>query len=94
MMHSVRSSEQTLIDGDCKFLDQMPDGWFVLSINPNEEDWLEWSALVTDVDPDCDDLKWWRRDRINSSTFVRIPGKHETLEAACDAFEAMIATRH
>jgi hypothetical protein len=55
---------------------------------------LEWSALVTDADPDSDDLTWWLRDRTNDNTFVRIPGQHETYEAARDAFKAMTATQH
>jgi hypothetical protein len=33
--HTTRSrSEQLLTEGGCKFLDQLPAGWFVLSINP------------------------------------------------------------
>jgi hypothetical protein len=94
MMHSVRSSEQDLIDGGCKFLDQMPTGWFVLNVMPLEEDGRDWCALVTDVDPDTDDLSWWLRDPTNDNTFVRIPGQHETWEAARDALEDLLATRH
>jgi len=89
-----RSRLKTMVDDGTKFLDQMPDGWIVLNIHPNEEEGLEWSAIVTDTDPDGDELAWRFRDPANGNTFVRIPGRHETYEAACDAFEAMIATRH
>lgn len=83
-----------MIDDGAKFLDQLPDGWLVLRVMPLEEDGREWWALVTDVNPDTDNLSWWLRNRSNDETFIRIPGEHETYEAACDAFEVMTATRH
>jgi hypothetical protein len=90
----ARSRLETMVGDGAKFLDRLPAGWFVLDIYPNEEEGLDWSALVTDADPDGDDLAWSLRDRSNDNTFVRIPGRHETWEDACDAFEAMIAPRH
>jgi hypothetical protein len=48
----------------------------------------DWVALMVDVHPD--DL-----DRpARQSCWVRIPGKHRNQNAAWDALEDMIATRH
>jgi hypothetical protein len=52
----------------------------------------DWSAPMVDVDPDTDDYRMrWRRV---SECFVRIPGKHRSRDAACEALENMMATRH
>jgi hypothetical protein len=47
----------------------------------------DWVALMIDVHPD--DL-----DRTTRSGWVRIPGKHRNKDAAWEALENLLATRH
>jgi hypothetical protein len=68
----------------------------------------DWSALMIDVDPDelknciCDfpalfyvNPKEYRPGgRAAHQCFVRIPGKHSSRDAAYDALEDMMSTRH
>jgi hypothetical protein len=92
-----------------EYLDLPPAEWFVLDVmkteNARKRDWL---AFMIDVPPD--DLKHclcktaflyvdpndYRPDgsRTAREAWVRIPGKHRNREAAWDALQNMIATRH
>jgi hypothetical protein len=47
-------------------------------------------ALMVDVDPGDKAA----RDRQRQSCWLPISGKHRDRDAACDALEAMLATRH
>ena len=91
-------------------LDSPPPGWFVLDVIPKEERGrvCDWVALMVDVDPD--DLKTCTCDfpalfyvhpkdyrpgnRTARQCWVNIRGKHRNRDAAFDALEATIATRH
>lgn len=82
---------------------RFPPGWFVLAVmhkgDPEDpfRDYRRgdgmrfgWSALLIDVDPDlyCSGLA-----RSSGSKWLDL-GKHKTRRAACEALEAMMATRH
>jgi hypothetical protein len=74
-----------------KWLDRPPAGWFPLDVmkagnNRRKQDWV---ALMIDVHPD--ELK--HRHMVREA-WVRIPGKHRSRDAAWDAFQDMIETRH
>ena len=89
-------------------LDRPPSGWFALDVMRKEGSKLEWVALMIDVHPD--ELKdhlckiaflyvhpnEYRPDgsRTAREAWVRVPGKHRDKDAAWDALENMIATRH
>jgi hypothetical protein len=89
-----------------EFLDRPPAGWFTLEIFREGE--RRWLALMIDVHPD--DLKNCLCDfpallfvspddyrpghRTARQTWVRVPGKHRSRDAAWDALEEMMATRH
>jgi hypothetical protein len=83
-------------DAEVEYLDQPPAHWFVLDVMPTSDcrpgHLRDWSALMVDVDPYTDDFRMWSR-RV-SERFVRIPGKHRSRDAACEALENMMATRH
>jgi hypothetical protein len=72
-----------------QWVDLPPPGWFVLDVMKiTDARKLDWCALMIDVDPDemqhcpC------------KSAFFCIPGKHRNRDAAWDALEDMLATRH
>jgi hypothetical protein len=72
-----------------KYLDRLPPNLFVLDVmreKPRKQDWV---ALMIDVHPD--ELK--HRHMVREA-WVRIPGKHRSRDAAWDAFQDMIETRH
>jgi hypothetical protein len=72
-----------------EYLDRPPSGeWFVLNVMRTEWRKWDWLALMIDVHPD--ELK----HRLYKSALVRIPGKHRNRDAAWDALENMLATRH
>ena len=71
-----------------EFLDRPPTGWFVLDVMRCEARKRNWVALMIDVDPD--ELGSRRARQV----FVRIPGKHRNRDAAWDALEELVATRH
>ena len=71
-----------------EYLDRPPAGWFVLSVVKQRGG--DWIALMINTDPD--DFHAWRGP--TRECWVRIPGKHRSGDAACDALEASIATRH
>jgi hypothetical protein len=91
-----------------KYLDRPPAGWFALDVMRKEARKWDWVVLMIDVDPD--DLKGYVCDfpalfyvhpkdyrpgeRKAQQRWVRVPGKHRNHDAAWDAVEEMIATRH
>jgi hypothetical protein len=91
-----------------EYLDRPPAGWFVLDVMRKDERKLDWVALVVDVVPDqlkhclCETAflyvhpNEYRPDgnRTAHEAWVRVPGKHRNRDAAWDALENMIATRH
>jgi hypothetical protein len=75
-------------------LDRPPRGWYVRIVVPRDdtEGCQDWTALMFDVDPNSDN---YRKDgRAVRECWVRIAGKHKSHAAACEALEAMMATRH
>jgi hypothetical protein len=76
-----------------EYLDRPPVGWFALDVMRKESRKWDWCALMIDVHPD--ELKHCLCEgRTVRNAFVRIPGKHGNWDAAWDALENMIATRH
>lgn len=90
-------------------LDSAPHGWFPLSVMKagDGRKW-DWVALMISVHPEelknciCDFPALFTVNpddyrpgsRIAKQCFVRIPGKHRDRDAAYNALENMIATRH
>jgi hypothetical protein len=76
------------------FLDRLPPGWFTLAVMKaafSGRKW-DWCAFIIDVDPDE-----FKRDgfyKAPQEAWVRIPGKHRSLDDAWDAWDDMLATRH
>jgi hypothetical protein len=91
-----------------KTLDRPPAGWHALDVMREQSRKWDWFALVIDVHPD--ELKHclcktaflyvhpneYRPDgsRIAQEAWVRVPGKHRNKEAAWDAVQQMLETRH
>jgi hypothetical protein len=91
-----------------EYLDRPQTGWFALDVVRRDKRKWDWVALMVDVHPD--DLKHclcrtaflyvnpkeYKPDgsRTAHEVWVRIPGKHRNWEAAWDALEDMMATRH
>src|SRR5260370_15718088 len=89
-------------------LDRPSAGWFALDVMQKESRKWDWVALMVDVHPD--ELKHclckvaflfvhpngYKPDgsRTAREAWVRVPGKHRDKDAAWDALEDMIATRH
>jgi hypothetical protein len=71
-----------------EYLDRPPTGWFVLDVIRREARKRDWVALMVDVDPD--ELKHC----LCETAWVRVPGKHCNRDAAWDAFQDLVATRH
>ena len=93
-----------------ELLDRPPPGWFALAVMKAGRDarkW-DWCALMIDVHPD--ELKFclcktawlyvhpdeYKPDgtRTAQEAWVRVPGKHRNKDAAWDALDDLIATRH
>ena len=88
-------------------LDRPPAGWFALDVMQKDARW-DWFALMVDVHPDelkhclCKVAflyvhpKEYKPDgsRTAREAWVRVPGKHRSKDAAWDALDDMIATRH
>jgi hypothetical protein len=74
-----------------EYLDRLPPGWFALHVMRGERKW-DWVALVVDFDPD--DPNYIGPPANAHDAWVRIPGKHRDRDAAWDALEQMMATRH
>ena len=90
------------------YLDRPPPGWFVLDVMKVSSRGRNWAGLMIDVHPD--DLKTCKSktaflyvhpneyrphaDRTAREAWVRVPGEHRDRDAAWDALEAIMATRH
>jgi hypothetical protein len=74
-----------------EYLDRPPPGWFVLDVMKRQSWKWDWCALLIDVDPDTDKFKHCYNCK---TAWLRIPGKHRNRDAAWDALEALLATRH
>jgi hypothetical protein len=68
-----------------EYLDRPPLGWFALDVMRKEKRRWDWVALMVDV-PDG--------SRTAREAWVLVPGKHRNQDAAWDALQDMIATRH
>jgi hypothetical protein len=91
-----------------EYLARPTPGWFALDVMRTESRKWDWTALMVDVHPDdlkncpCDfparlfvHPKDYRPSgREVHQRWFRIPGKHRNKDAAWDALENMIATRH
>lgn len=66
-----------------------PAGWFLLEVMRREARVQDWVALMIDVDPDQH-----LAGRKARECWVRIPGKHGSRDAAYDAFDDLMTTRH
>ena len=75
-----------------EYLDRPPAGWFVLDVMRKEWRKWDWVALMIDVHPD--DFISWKRNTSAPCCWVRIPGKHKNKDAAWDALQDTMATRH
>jgi hypothetical protein len=74
------------------WLDHPPAGWFPLDVmkSGSGRKW-DWCALMINVDPD--DFRT-RRAPTAQEAWVRIPGKHRDKEAAWEALQDLLQTRH
>jgi hypothetical protein len=90
-----------------KFLDSPPPGcWFALAVLRKDGRKWDWVALMVDVDPDdlenCEfpalfyvHPKDYRPEgRIARQCWVLVPGKHRNEDAAWEAIQDLIETRH
>jgi hypothetical protein len=80
-----------------QYLDRPVVGWFVLDVMRREKRKWDWAALMVDYDPDDynpDDPNYTGPPTNGHDAWVLIPGKHSSREAAWDALEQMMATRH
>lgn len=71
------------------YLDKPPNGWFPLEVmrrHINNRSW-DWVALMVDEHPA-------KGPRKAQAGWLLIPGKHRNRDAAWDALESMLATRH
>ena len=71
-----------------------PAGWFLAAVARKTSRKWDWVAAMVNVDPAL-----FPHGNIPAtvpvhSCWVRIPGKHRNMDAALDAFQAMIATQH
>ena len=66
-------------------------GWYALDVMRKQSRKWDWVALMIDVHPD--EFKSYRT-RAAREKWVPIPGKHRNYEAAWDAMEQMLETRH
>jgi hypothetical protein len=80
-----------------EYLDRPPTGWFALDLMQRKARSLDWVALMVDYDPDDydpGDPNYIGPPPNAHDAWVRIPGKHRNRDAAWDALEDLIATRH
>jgi hypothetical protein len=75
-----------------QYLDAPLVGWFVLDVMRKKARSWDWVALMIDVHPD--DFIAHRANPKEPGRWVRIPGKHRHRDAAWDALEDMLETRH
>jgi hypothetical protein len=77
-----------------EYCDCVPDGdWHVIDVLRTKDRGWDWTAWLTDVDPD-EFQRCYNEGRKVQDRWLRIPGKHRSRDAALDALENMIATRH
>jgi hypothetical protein len=73
-----------------EYVDRPPAGWVVLDVMRKSARKWDWVAAMIDVDPD--DFRERRAE--GRFCWVRIPGKHRNEDAAWDAVQDMMTTRH
>jgi len=74
-----------------EYIDRPAPGWFALDVMRQKSRSQNWVALMIDVDP-ADFLAGIGVPR--QGRWLRIEGKYKSRDAACDALEEMMATRH
>jgi hypothetical protein len=77
-----------------EYLDRPLPGWFPLGLlKADDARRWDWVVQMVDIHPDIleSDPTMHRPAR---SVWVRVPGKHRNRDAAWDALEDMLATRH
>jgi hypothetical protein len=77
-----------------EYLDRPPAGWFALGVMKKHKGRWDWAALMVDVHPD--ELRHCLSDgsRTVHEAWVSVSSKHRNEDAAWDALQDMIATRH
>jgi hypothetical protein len=76
-----------------EYLDRPQSGWFPLDVmRRSKGSSLDWVALMIDVDPD--DFKNCPTACRPRQRWLIIAGKHSDRNAAWDALEDMMSTRH
>jgi hypothetical protein len=76
-----------------EYLDRPPAGWFVIAVMQKEKGGLDWAALMANVHPD--DLRKGTFVRCGfKDGWVSVPGNYRNRDAAWDALEQAMATRH
>ena len=80
-----------------EIVDRPPPGWFVLAVVPRSGRVIPlrpatWAALMIDVPAEghCSG----QQPATKPAVWVHVPGKHQTRDAAWDAFEDWRQTRH
>jgi len=76
-----------------EYVDCCPPNWFVLDVMREKSRSRVWVALMIDVHPD-DMQALYREGRRARECWVRIHGKHRDRDAAWDALQDTLATRH
>jgi hypothetical protein len=72
-----------------EYIDRVPERWHVIDVMKRTSRCWDWVTMVFDVD-----YKTFRKGAKAQSQMVRIPGKHRNRDAACEALEDLMATRH
>ena len=72
-------------------IDQAPAGWHILDVRRRTNSRTLWAAIMINVPAEehCSG-----QHPASSHVWVAVPGKHRTRDAAWDAFEDMLQTRH
>jgi hypothetical protein len=74
-----------------EYLDRPVPGWFALAVMRREKRKWDWAALMIDMHPNEYRAGGFLTAR---QVWVRVPGKHRSHDAASEALEAIMATRH
>jgi hypothetical protein len=74
--------------------DRPPPGWFVLDVMRKAAGNTDWVALMINVHPDEKKHRLCEVAFLYREAWVRIPGKHGNRDAAWEALEDMMTTRH
>lgn len=104
----ARADSNTMTSQTIEYLDRPPAGWFALAVMRASGPKGSWVALMTDVElrdlKNCvcdfpalfyvDPNEYCPGERIARQCWVRISGKHRNREAARDALQALVSTRH